>query len=219
MSTRTIRSFGGCVHFKSIAGVAPRVVLPHALGVKFGTVNVTEWGGSGAKDYYAYYFAMPHFAFFRPADPKLANLGQAIVGQHIRIANTTGIRPSGTARCPGAVTPSLRAYAPGFEYSEEIVVRGSGAACIFDFDTEPTVIARRTRHDCNGASYTQILVAVPDDEDIQLEISHLPGVSFPPDLTPASIPGDDLWVGNVDYYPGAEDVQFDFMLNYLVGRD
>jgi hypothetical protein len=213
MSLLNINFHGICVNFKNILpGIAHRVVLPDAMGVRLGLVSVATQP-LGAPP--AAYYLLPHYAFMRSErTSEIAGRDHARVldGVHLQILNPAKAQP--TADPGGSLPPfSLQHYVPSTStYSDEVVL-GGRAAAYFDFN-EGAVQLKATD---GGARYTS--VTIETDGPAQLRLMKFPG--WPGGLRSEvlTIDAPILTIGNMDFDVPDEDNNVDFLLNYLVARD
>jgi hypothetical protein len=213
MSVLTINFHGICVNFKNILpGIAHRVVLPDAMGVRFGIVGVaTQPPGAPP----AAYYLLPHYAFMRSErTSEIAGRDHARVldGVHLQILNPAKTQP--TADPGGSLRPfSLQHYVPSTStYSDEVVL-GGRAAAYFDFN-EGAVQLKATEA---GAQYTS--VTIETDGPPRLRLTTFPGSPGGVRSEVLTIDAPILTIANMDFDVPDEDDNFDFLLNYLVARD
>lgn len=214
MSTLTINFHGICVNFKDILpGVAHRVVLPDAMGVRFGMVGVaTQPRGAPP----AAYYLLPHYAFMRSdrTSDIAGDVARVLDGVHLRILNPSKVQPKPKRDPVGSLTQfSLQHYVPSTStYSEEVVL-GGRAAAYFDFN-EGAVKIEATHA---GAQYTS--VTIDTDGPPQLRLMSFPGWRGGVRSEVLTIDAPILTIANMDFDVPDEDDNFDFLLNYLVARD
>ena len=204
--TLTINFHGICVFFNNVLpGIAHRVVLPNALQVQFGVVNV-------ATQPPAAYYLLPHYAFLRSQTTSdvAGEHVDVLDGVHLQLLNPAKSQPLQVAEWLPSF--SLRNYvSPTSTYSEEVVL-GGRAAAYFDFNGGQVRINQTPR----GAVYTT--VTIETDGPPLLRLLRFPG-------TPGvrsevrTINDPILTIGNMDFDASDEDDNFDFLLNYLVTRD
>jgi len=206
MSKLKIEFHGICVHFMDIVpGVSHRVVLPNAIGVQFGKVHVMD---SEPVTSPAPYYLLPHYAYLKTtaeADPTI------LEGVHLRILNAKR-QPR---HYPEKIFEPYRLshYVPRtIGYSNEVVL-GGRAAAYFDFHGGDWATPTTER----GARYTTVELETHGPAKIAI-------TPFPGSLATARteiVKVDEGWisVGNIDVDSVDEDVEFDFLLNYLVTQE
>lgn len=211
MTTLTINFHGICVNFANvIPGVPHRIVLPDAMGVRFGTVQTS---GQPA----AAYYLLPHYAFIR-AEPASEIAGASFVKPidrvHVRILNESRHRKMEYPSVGGVMPYSLSHYAGNtMTFSDEVVL-GGRAACYFDFD-RGTVGYKATPL---GAVYTSVEVETDGPPELLIRsFPDSPGGAVSEQLTLSE--ARVLTVANVDFDLADEDDNVDFLLNYLVARN
>lgn len=201
MATLTITFAGICTHFYNVVpGVPMRTVLPDASAVRFGALNID------ANDPVSY-LLMPHVPLLIDVNNVTGNKVTVIAGAGLKIVNAAAVGNSRPTRPDGGF--SLTDYVQNFAYSQDVVLNG-GAAGYFDISLAQSVTTVVTG---NGTRTT--VVKIETIGDPQLEITPFPGSLMADTLLSTST---NLFVTNNDYDPLVADINFDFVLNYLVAR-
>lgn len=204
MAELNITFAGICTHFHDVVpGVPMRAVLPNAMGVHMGEIQIPQPGN--LPPHIRSYYLMPHVAYVR--DKASGGIGTVLEGRYLKVLNAKG---NGLIWDRGGF--SLAEFIHDFGYSQEVVL-GGNAACYFDIftgktwtegkDDEPRIT--RVRMETDGTPI--------------LSISPLPG-SLPDPVADGEYPIEtyELIVTNLDFDPACEYSSFDFLLNYLVAQ-
>lgn len=197
----TITFAGICTHFYNVVpGVPMRTVLPDASAARFGVLRMPANDPSDP-DVMISYLLMPHVPLFNDGSKVTV-----IAGAGLRILNAVGDRPQ---RPDSGFL--ITDYVHNFAYSENVVLNGS-AAGYFDISAAKSVT---TAVSPSGTRTT--VVVIKTEGTPLLQITPFPG-SLMKDELQRPIGSGQLWVTNNDYDPQVADINFDFVLSYLVAR-
>ena len=217
MGTLTITFSGVCTHFHKCIQPSPgaliipmRSVLPNAMGVYFGMVQLPPAADPTTDPTVVKYYLMPHLA--QVAGPTADAPKRLLYGVQLDVVNVDTDQQKFTFKEPpdGPDGYHLTAYVPpGLEPSPAVVLNYN-AACYFDFyfgsgevvpnKDNPAMLTTRVQLDTIGPPV----------------IRATPFQGSPIGKDPWFIQTDTLFVANQDFDPEVEDKPFDFMLNYLV---
>ena len=201
MGELNITFLGACVNlFGIVPGVPMRTVLPNALAVRFGLIQV-PWRDDQIRN--AEYYLMPHIATLnqRRFGPPMF-----LMGYHLTVANAKE-----QMLCREARGFSLYEYLPKLELSASVVFEGNAMA-YFD------IYGGRVWTEGSGNFEPRVTrVSIKTEGTPRIRLTALPGniLAVPVQY----IETNELFIGNLDYEPALEDASFDFLLNYLVSRD
>jgi hypothetical protein len=200
MSTLTIILSGICTQFHDdILGLADgfvhRAVFPDALNIRLGGLRLPDDTVS------AYYF-MPHLCYVTDGRPGTLRL--PLAGAKLTVPNATGPHYS----FAGDPRFSLSRYVIQPQL-DDTVTTGERAMCYFDFHYGAFTM-RRDFDD--GPTYTQVTIETDGTPILRIEPF---GSNTHDDV---AIDSGQLVVTNLDYQTDLADVQYDFLLNYLVLR-
>ena len=220
MATLNVTFKGISTHFRDVVpGIRHRTVLPDATALRFGYVHL-GWLGMNLP-----FYSLPHFPMLltppgipRPTVDGVIEDGAIYMGAHLKVINEVGDGVEYTPSYDNGF--SLMSYTPQYSYSDDVVF-GGRAACYFD--TQSGVV-ETAQHGPNLAQ--NVAITMITDGPPQLQVTPF---SYRPTRAKTTIvtlqndpttPIDvyELTVANIDLSPGHDDVQFDFILNYLTGR-
>ena len=201
MGELNITFSGACVNmFGIVPGVPMRTVLPNALAVRFGVIQV-PWLGDQIRN--AEYYLMPHLALLREgrfATPTF------LTGYHLTVTNART-----QMLCREGQGFSLYEYLPDLELAANVVFEGNAMA-YFD------IFGGRVWTEGSGIFEPRVTrVCIKTEGTPRISVTALPGNILPVPFP--LIETNELFISNLDYEPALEDASFDFLLNYLVSRD
>ncbi|HXH93304.1 MAG TPA: hypothetical protein VNN25_17100 [Thermoanaerobaculia bacterium] len=211
MGTLTITFSGICTHFHDCLPwdqpgpkIPMRSVLPNAMGVYFGMVQLPP----PADPSVATYYLMPHVA--QLSSPTADAPRRLLYGVQLEVVNVDTTQPEFTFdwSIPGY---HLREYVPKPEPEPSPdVVSNYKAACYFDFHFGSGKVVPSTDNPLMLTTQVQLATNGPP----VIRVSPFPG--SPAGGDPWFIQTETLFVANQDFDADVEDKPFDFMLNYLV---
>jgi hypothetical protein len=211
MGTLTVTLAGICCQFHDgvVPGVQHRTVFPNALGIQLGVIKLPPDQTPTS------YYLMPHLAFVTndldPTDPDFWHT--ILYGARLTIDNASR---QDYAYDNGAFP--LTRYVEEFEPSHDVVfAENADAMAHFDFAGGRFEKKTLTTASGDGAQYTVATVQTDDDTPL-LRIQPFNWSPMSPFPEPIPIHTKRLVVTNLDYLTAAEDTDYDFLLNYLVGR-
>ncbi|HEX7680614.1 MAG TPA: hypothetical protein VF713_20945, partial [Thermoanaerobaculia bacterium] len=208
---------GISTHFRDVVpGVRHRTVLPNATALRFGYVHL-GWLGANLP-----FYSLPHFPMLLTPPgiprPKVAGIiddGAIYMGTHLKVVNEVG---DGVEYAPSYDNGfSLMAYTPQYSYSDDVVFGGK-AGCYFDAQSG---IVDTVQASPDLAQNMKIVIITDGPPQLQVTpFSYRPTRAKTTYVTlqnDPTISGEvyDLTVANLDICPHHDDVQFDFILNYL----
>jgi hypothetical protein len=219
MATLIVKFAGICTHFRDVVpGVPHRAVLPNATSLRFGYLHL-PWTQKTLP-----YYLLPHFPVLltpkgveRPTVAGIIDDGAIYAGVHLKVMNATG---TGVSHPGFEDTFSLMDFVPQYNYSDEVVF-GGRAACYFDVTsgivTTPKAPPGKAR---------KTVIEITTDGAPVLMCTPFRSRATDAKTTPVTLKKNpttdidvyELTVGNMDISAPREDVQFDFMLNYLTSN-
>jgi hypothetical protein len=212
--------FYDCIPFDSIAPKIPmRAVLPDALGINIGFLqrDLTE---GVPEPWQIGYYLMPHVPLISDVETVVPGISNWIplVGAHLQVAN-----PANAVFTPPPFADGyhLSDYVPGLKISKDVVQNGN-AAVYFDLFSGTVSILGNKNVPTDSLS-TQVVIET--DGTPLLNITPFPqsplNLGKYPFLNANQqwpLPGGELYVTNLDFDSGTEDVPIEFLLNYLVAE-
>ncbi len=202
MGELNITFSGACVNlFGIVPGVPMRTVLPNAIAIRFGVIQV-PWRGDQIRN--AEYFLMPHVAQAR--DQQFGGSPLPLMGYHLTVSNAKA-QPF----CRDTRGFSLYEFLPDLKLSSSVVFEGNAMA-YFD------IFGGRVWTEGSGIFEPRLTrVCIKTEGTPKIRLTPLPGNILP--VPVPEIETSELWVTNLDLEPAVEDTSFDFLLNYLVAED
>ena len=203
MGELNIMFSGICVSLHSgvVPGVAMRTVLPNALSVRYGMVEIP---GDADLPRKVEYYLMPHMATAKvsPLGGFLGNL----TGQYFRVLNA---KDQPFCRAPGGF--SLNEFQPNVQLDYDVVFAGNALAYFDVFGGRVWTDQETDQHPAT----THVVIKTHGTP--RIGVWPLPNSMQPWEGDPV-IETDTLYISNLDMESVSEDFQFDFLLNFLVAR-
>ena len=215
----TMTHFYDCIPFDSAPKIPMRTVLPDTLGINMGVLKREQNETESNQPLEIGYYLMPHVAVISDVRQIVdGNNYIPLLGAHMQLANEVN-----TVFAPPPFDEGyhLSDYVSDLKISKDVVENRSANGYFDIFSGTASVVG--SKNDPTKPLSTQVIIET--DGTPLLNIKPFQGspmnLAKYPFLNANGqwpLPNGELYVMNLDFDSGAEDVPIEFLLNYLVAE-